>query len=51
LAEAYLGIGDKKLARKFYKKALDVDSNYPNAKAAAETVKKLEEELKSSSPN
>jgi len=46
LAETYLGIGEKELALKFYKKALEVNPNYPNAKAAAETVKKLEAESK-----
>lgn len=48
LAETYLGIGEKELALKFYKKALEVEPNYPNAKGAAETVKKLEADLKSS---
>jgi tetratricopeptide (TPR) repeat protein len=46
LAETYLRIGEKELALKFYKKALDVNPNYPNAKAATEVVKKLEAELK-----
>jgi tetratricopeptide (TPR) repeat protein len=47
LAETYLRIGEKELARKFYKKALDIDPNYPNAKAAAEILKKLEADSKS----
>lgn len=46
LSETYLRIGEKELALKFYKKALQVNPDYPNAKAAAETVKKLEAELK-----
>ncbi|HEX8565226.1 MAG TPA: serine hydrolase [Pyrinomonadaceae bacterium] len=46
LAETYLGIGEKELALKFYKKALEINPNYPNAKAATEVVKKLEAELK-----
>jgi tetratricopeptide (TPR) repeat protein len=46
LAETYLGIGEKELALKFYKKALEVEPNYPNAKVAAETVKKLEADSK-----
>ncbi|HYP51439.1 MAG TPA: serine hydrolase, partial [Pyrinomonadaceae bacterium] len=46
LAETYLGNGEKELALKFYKKALEVNPNYPNAKAAAETVKKLEADSK-----
>ena len=29
LAEAYLGAGEKKLAVDFYKKALEVDPDYP----------------------
>jgi len=45
LAETYLAAGEKQFALKFYKKALEVDANYANAKAAAETVKKLEAEL------
>jgi tetratricopeptide (TPR) repeat protein len=45
LAETYLAAGEKELALKFYKKALEVDAGYPNAKVAAETVKKLEAEL------
>jgi hypothetical protein len=46
LAETYLGIGEKELALKFYKKELEVNPNYPNAKAATEVVRKLETELK-----
>ena len=46
LAETYLEVGEKKLALEFYKKALEVEPNYPNAKAAAEIVKKLETDLK-----
>jgi hypothetical protein len=51
LAETYLGTGEKKLALEFYKKALEAEPNYPNAAAAREAVKKLEEELKSGSLN
>jgi CubicO group peptidase (beta-lactamase class C family) len=51
LAEAYLAVREKELALKFYKKALEVNSSYPNAKAAAEIVKKLETELKVNSKN
>ncbi|MDQ3749663.1 MAG: tetratricopeptide repeat protein [Acidobacteriota bacterium] len=50
LAETYLETGEKKLALEFYKKALEVDSDYPNAAAAREVIKKLEAGLKSSSP-
>lgn len=46
LAETYLRIGEKELALKFYKKALEVNPNYPNAKAATEVVRKLKAELK-----
>ena len=45
LAEIYLEIGEKKLALEFYKKALEVEPNYPNAGAAGKAIKKLEEEL------
>lgn len=45
LAETYLGTGEKRLALEFYKKALEVEPNYPNAKAASDLVKKLEAEL------
>lgn len=51
LAETYLGTGEKELALKLYKKALEVDPNYPNAKAAAEIVKKLEADAKVNSSN
>lgn len=47
LAEAYLGAGEKKLAIDYYKRALEVDPNYPNAPAARELLKKLEAEAKS----
>ncbi len=50
LAETYLETGEKKLALEFYKKALEVDSNYPNAAAAREVIKKLEAEIKDGSP-
>ncbi|HEX8734168.1 MAG TPA: amidohydrolase family protein [Pyrinomonadaceae bacterium] len=50
LAETYLATGEKKLAFEFYKKALEVEPNYPNAKVAAEILKKLEAELKTDSP-
>jgi tetratricopeptide (TPR) repeat protein len=46
LAETYLRIGEKEFAKKFYKKALEVEPNYPNAKAAAEILKKLEADSK-----
>lgn len=42
LAEAYLETGEKQLAITFYKKALEVDANYPNAKAARDLLEKLE---------
>jgi CubicO group peptidase (beta-lactamase class C family) len=51
LAEIYLETGEKKLALEFYKKALEAEPNYPNSAAAREVIKKLEAELKSSSPN
>lgn len=51
LAETYLATGEKKLAIEFYKKALLVEPNYPNAKAAAEILKKLEADSKTDSPN
>jgi CubicO group peptidase (beta-lactamase class C family) len=51
LAETYLGTGEKALALKFYKQALEVDANYPNAKVARATIEKLESELKSSVSN
>ncbi len=46
LAETYLAMGEKELALKLYKKALEVNPNYPNAKAAAQIVKKLEAGVK-----
>lgn len=46
LAEAYLEAGEKKLAIDFYKRALEVDPNYPNAAVARELLKKLEAEPK-----
>ncbi|HKQ06919.1 MAG TPA: amidohydrolase family protein [Blastocatellia bacterium] len=42
LAETYLGIGEKKLAAEYYKKALDVNPDYPNAAAVRDLLKKLE---------
>ena len=51
LAETYLATGEKKLALEFYRKALEVNPGYPNAKAAAEVIKKLEAELKDNSSN
>lgn len=44
LAEAYLGAGEKRLALDFYRKALEVEPDYPNAPAARDLVKKLEAE-------
>lgn len=44
LAEAYMADGRHDLAIKYYEKALEVDPNYPNAKAAAEVIRKLKEE-------
>jgi imidazolonepropionase-like amidohydrolase len=41
LAEAYLADERRQLAIQYYEKALEVDPHYPNAKAAAETIKKL----------
>jgi CubicO group peptidase (beta-lactamase class C family) len=41
LAETYLGLGETELAREFYKKALEVNPNYPNASTAAEVLKKI----------
>jgi cytosine/adenosine deaminase-related metal-dependent hydrolase len=38
LAETYLGVGNKDLAKKFYQKALEVQPDYPNAKAARELL-------------
>jgi dienelactone hydrolase len=47
LAETYLRIGEKEFAKEFYKKALKVNPDYPNAKAATEIIKKLEADSKS----
>jgi imidazolonepropionase-like amidohydrolase len=44
LAEAYLADGRQQLAIKYYEKALEVDPDYPNAKTAAELIKKLKGE-------
>lgn len=44
LAEAYLADERPQLAIKYYEKALQVDPNYPNAKAAAAVIKKLKGE-------
>lgn len=44
LAEAYAADGRHQLAIKYYEKALEVDPNYPNAKVAAEVIKKLKDE-------
>lgn len=44
LAETYLAVGEKKLAIEYYRKALEVDPNYPNAPVARELLKKLEAE-------
>lgn len=46
LAETYLRVGERQFAREFYRKALKVDPNYPNAKAATEILKKLESDSK-----
>ena len=46
LAETYLGMGEKELAREFYKKALEVNPKYPNAGTAVEALKKIEAESK-----
>jgi CubicO group peptidase (beta-lactamase class C family) len=46
LAETYLRMGEKELAKRFYKKALEVDSNYPGAKTATEILKNLEADSK-----
>jgi tetratricopeptide (TPR) repeat protein len=42
LAEVYMNNGDKALAIQYYRKALEVDPQYPNAAAAADILKKLE---------
>ncbi|HEX8457755.1 MAG TPA: amidohydrolase family protein [Pyrinomonadaceae bacterium] len=41
LAEAYMTNGDTEHAIEFYRKAIEVEPNYANAKAAAELIKKL----------
>jgi imidazolonepropionase-like amidohydrolase len=41
LAEAYMNSGDKARAIEFYRQAIEVEPNYPNAAAAAELIKKL----------
>ena len=41
LAEAYMNSGDKARAIEFYRQAIEVEPNYPNATAAAELIKKL----------
>lgn len=41
LAEAYMKNGDKARAIEFYRKAIEVEPNYPNAPAAAGLIKKL----------
>jgi len=38
LAETYMGLGQKDRARQLYAKALEVQPDYPNAKAAREIV-------------
>ena len=38
LAETYLGAGNEELARKYYARALEVQPDYPNAKAAREIL-------------
>lgn len=43
--EFHLRKGDKLKALQFYQKALEVDPNFPNAAAAREVVKKLNEEV------
>jgi tetratricopeptide (TPR) repeat protein len=40
LAETYLGAGQEELARQFYAKALEVQPDHPNAKAAREILEK-----------
>jgi Amidohydrolase family len=41
LAETYLGLGNKPLARQYYARALEVQPDYPNAKGAREMLEKL----------
>ena len=43
--EFYLRKGDKAKGLEFYRKALEVDPNFPNAATARDVVKKLSEEL------
>lgn len=43
--ELYLRKGDKVKGLEFYRKALEIDPNFPNAAAARDGVKKLSEEL------
>jgi len=40
LAETYLGMGNKDLAKEYYTRALQVQPDYPNAKAAKEILQK-----------
>jgi tetratricopeptide (TPR) repeat protein len=40
LAETYLGMGKKDLAKEYYTRALQVQPDYPNAKAAREVLEK-----------
>lgn len=42
LAETYLEMGKKGLALEFYKKALEVEPNYPNAAAARKIIEDIE---------
>jgi cytosine/adenosine deaminase-related metal-dependent hydrolase len=43
LAEAYMNNGERELAIKFYRRALEVDPKYANAEGAMQALKKLEE--------
>jgi tetratricopeptide (TPR) repeat protein len=43
LAETYLALGDKARARESYAKALQVQPDYGNAKAAREILRKLQD--------
>ena len=45
LGEFQLKKGDKAKALESYKKALEINPNFPNAAAARETVQKLSNEL------
>ena len=40
LAETYIALGKKDLAKQYYQKALEVQPDYPNAKAAREILEK-----------